>query len=122
MDTRSREIAPNQWRIFFDEISRHYRGRCIELLHTSPGQGTRALAKDLPLIGFTLEPNPTGTPTLSICAGSGRGKSCLVSHVVPGPLRVWMKQEANGGDNAMGIESADGSMLVVEFAGDTGRR
>jgi hypothetical protein len=117
MKTRSREISRNQWKRFFDETSRHYRGRTVDLLCEQPGKRARALARDMPFIGCTFEPDDTETPNLVVRAGNlTDGNPRLVTHVLPTPQHVWMRQIANGGDNAICIESADGSSLTVEFA------
>jgi hypothetical protein len=120
MKTQSREISRDQWKRFFDETSRHYRGRTVDLLCEQPGETPRALAREMPFIGCTFEPDDTQTPHLVVRAGdSTEGSPQLVTHIVPAPQHVWMRQIANGGDNAMRIESADGSSLTVEFAAAT---
>ncbi len=117
MKTRSREIAPQEWKRFFDETSRHYRGRSVDLLCTESGKHPHALARKMPFIGCTFESGGSEFPSLVVRAGNSTDENPhLVTHVVPSPQRVWMRQIANGGDNAMRIESADGSSLVIEFA------
>ena len=114
METRSREIAPQEWKRFFDETSRHYRGRRVDLFCTESGRHPHALAREIPFIGCTFESGGSTLPSLVVRAGDENPHS--VTHVVPKPKRVWMRQIANGGDNAMRIESADGSCLVIKFA------
>ena len=71
----------------------------------------------MPFIGCTFESEGSEFPSLVVRAGDSTDENPhLVTHVVPTPKRVWMRQIANGGDNAMRIESADGSSLVIEFA------
>ena len=117
MKTRSREIAPQEWKRFFDETSRHYRGRTVDLLCAQPGHHPHALARRMRFIGCTFESDGSENPALVVRAGnSADDNPHLVTHVVPTPQHVWMRQIANGGDNAMRVQSADGSSLVIEFA------
>ena len=118
MEHRSRDIAKDEWKLFFDHTSRHYRGRTVDLFcRTKPGEVARAVAKNLPFIGCTLESDGANNASLVVIAGNAsHDDEQLVSHTVRIPKRVWIRQEANGGDNAMGVESQDGSALIIEFA------
>ena len=117
MEARSREIAPEQWKQFFDETSRHYFGRQVDLLWFEVGEHPHALATRMPFIGCTFESDGSEMPALVVRAGNSTSNNPkLVTHVVRAPRHVWMRQVANGGDNAMRIESDDGSSLVIEFS------
>ena len=120
MKTQSREISRDQWKRFFDETSRHYRGRRVDLLCAHTGKRAHALARAMPFIGCTFESGGSNPPDLVVRAGNNAGHENphLVTHVIPAPKRVWMRQIVNGGDNAMRIESADGSSFIIEFAAD----
>jgi len=115
MDAQSREINRKEWKPFFDRISRHYKGRVIDLEFFEEGKPVHHLGRGLPFIGVTAE-GGGGRNDLAIEVIAGGTDEQLLTHVVSSPQHVWMKQEANGGDNALGIESADGSTLVIEFA------
>src|SRR5689334_16728123 len=110
MKTRAREIAPELWKQFFDETSRHYCGRQVDLLWFDVGQRPHTLAKKMPFMGCTFESDGSEKPALVVRAGNSASEDPkLITHVIPAPRHVWMRQVANGGDNAMRIESADGS-------------
>ena len=120
METRSREISKDEWKRFLDQMSRHYKGRAVNLEWKQGAEGARKLARNTPFIGCTLEERPPDlAETIDVIAEGAEGE--LFTHVIEMPKRLWIRQEANGGDNAIGIEARDGSTLVIEFAADSPR-
>jgi hypothetical protein len=114
MITRTREIAKDEWRLFFDNTSRHYLGREVKVELLGPDLGVHFVARKLPLIGITVEKGANGETEIEIIAGDlERGH---VSHTVSSPEHVWIEQEINGGDNAIEIESAGGNAVVIELS------
>jgi hypothetical protein len=118
MEFRTRKIDRKEWKDFFDRISRHYKGRVVDVGLIERGKSIRHLGRGQPFIGVTAEGDVSrGNVIVEVIAG-GIAED-LFCHVVSSPQHVWMNQEANGGDNALGIESEDGSTLLIEFEAET---
>ena len=111
--TRTREIAKDEWRQFFDNSSRHYLGREVKIELIEPDLGVDLVVPKLPLIGITVK-GASGDAEIEIIAGDPeRGH---VRHTISSPQHVWIEQEINGGDNAIEIEGADGNAVIIELS------
>jgi len=106
----TQEIPSHEWIRFFDEFSRRHKGWLvtIELMQAELGDQTQA--RNLPLEGITVEPNEVGEYQITIMAGAR--PEARISHTVAPPRRVWLKQNDNGADEALEIESFTGVVLV----------
>ena len=110
----SRELSPGEWKTFFDAFSRRFQGVPVTVdLGASADGRAELVAKQLPLLGVTVEPS-TGPPEfVAIMVGDAPDQN--VVHVVREPRRVTVAQVTNGEDDLLLIESVDGSTTRIDF-------
>ncbi|MFY9556654.1 MAG: DUF5335 family protein [Blastocatellia bacterium] len=105
----TQEIASYEWLRFFDEFSRLHQGQLVTIEILGLDIGNQVQARDLPLIGITVEPNEVGEDQILIVAGRPEGH---VTHTISAPSRVWLKQNEQGEDDVVEVESFTGTVLV----------
>ena len=112
----TRDLSPGEWKMFFDCFSRRFHGLPVKVdLSGTPEGRARSVARQLPLIGVTVEP-PAGPPE-SIAIMVGESTDDNVVHVVREPCRVRVAQVTNGEDELLIIESKGGVTAWVDFRG-----
>jgi len=84
--------------------------RVTTLWLLGPRIGAQVEARDLPLEGIVADPLAT---SISIYLGGMPGKN--VEHPVAAPISVWLEMTDEGAHAAVGINSADGTMTLLEF-------
>jgi hypothetical protein len=105
----ARQIACEEWPMFFDTFSRHYRGQLVEVQILGENLGVYSIAHGQPLMGITAEKTPG---EIEVMTGDSSGH---VTHVIKDPSAVWMQQGNNGKDSALKIEGKDGISVLVDF-------
>ncbi|HSB11429.1 MAG TPA: DUF5335 family protein [Blastocatellia bacterium] len=106
----TQEIPTHEWERFFNEFSRRHRGWLVTIELLQSDLGDQIQAQDLPLEGITLEATEVGEYDIIIMAGAS--PDARISHTVAMPRRVWVKQNDEGADEALEIESFTGAVLV----------
>jgi len=106
----TQEIPNYEWVRFFDEFSRRHEGwlTTIEFLHAD--YGDQIQARDLPLAGISVEPDEVAEDQIIIMLGDNVG--ARITHTISKPGRVWLKQDEKGEDEALEIESFEGTALL----------
>jgi hypothetical protein len=110
---RTLEISRGEWAAFFDSFSRRHEGwlATVEVLGEEVGAQTEA--RELPLVGVSAELKGGEDDAVSIILGGARGDH--ITHTVTRPDRVRVEQAEGGADEALQIESADGSRTLLRF-------
>ena len=106
----TQEIPPYEWERFFDEFSRLHRGWLVTIEMLGPDIGDQLQVRNLPLDEIAVEPNEVGEDQITIIAGTQA--DARISHTIAAPDRVFLKQNAEGADEALEIESIDGKVLI----------
>ena len=106
----TQEIPHYEWERFFDEFSRVHRGWLVTIEMLGPDIGDQIQVRNLPLDGIAVEPNEVGEDQITII--SGAQPDARISHTIASPDRVWLKQNDEGADEALEIESIDGTVLI----------
>ena len=110
----SQEIPKGEWAFFFDAFSRQHRGwiATTEVLDESVGDQIEGCA--LPFEGI-FSNREAGRETISILLG--REIDQHVSHTIQAPTRVVLEydERAVTAGETLGIESEDGSKVLVRF-------
>lgn len=106
----TQEIPHYEWERFFDGFSRLHRGWLVTVEVLGPDIGDQVQVRNLPLEGIAVEPNEVGEDQITIIAGTE--PDARISHTIPAPDRVWLKQNDEGADEALEIESIDGTVLI----------
>jgi hypothetical protein len=105
----TRPIVREEWPMFFDTFSRHYRGQAVEVQILGENLGVYSIAHGQPLMGITAEKTPA---EIEVMTGDS---SAHVTHVIKDPKAVWMQQGNNGKDSALKIDGKDGISVLVDF-------
>jgi hypothetical protein len=106
----TQEIPHYEWERFFDEFSRLHRGWLVTIEMLGPDIGDQLQVRNLPLDGIAIEPNEVSEDQIIIIAGAQ--PHARISHTIPSPDRVFLKQNDEGADEALEIESIDGTVLI----------
>lgn len=106
----TQEIPSYEWERFFDEFSRVHQGWLVTMEITGFGGGGQA-THNLPLEGISVAPDEVGEDQITIAAGDSPDER--LTHTIDSPSGVWLKQDDEGADEALEIESFDGSMLLT---------
>lgn len=110
---RTTEIPAREWTAFCDAFSRRHQGWLAKLSVLDPKLGAQVEAAELPLQGVVADPRGLG---IAISLGE---RPDDVEHAVRHPRRVWVELagERDEGEEALEIESADGTRAILEFRG-----
>ena len=110
----SRELSPGEWKTFFDAFSRRFQGVPVTVDLGDPPDGRAdPVARQLPLLGVTVEPASGPAESIAIMAGDAPGEN--VVHVVRQPRRVTVAQVTNGEDDLLIIDAVDGPATRIDF-------
>jgi Family of unknown function (DUF5335) len=99
------QVAPNDWRRRFDQLSRSHAGWLATLSVSGPEAICQAEARDIPFGGVVLEPRGAGIWI----------RLASLGHHIANPAAVWFRIGSDGAEKALGIETADGTRTVLEF-------
>jgi hypothetical protein len=106
----TREVPHYEWARFFDEFSRRHQAWLVTVEMLRQDIGHQVQVRNLPLEGIMVEPNEIGEDEITIIAGAQ--PDAHISHTIRSLRRVWLKQNDEGADEAVEIESFGGTVLV----------
>ena len=107
----TQQIPHYEWTQFFDEFSWQHQSWLVTVEMLGRDIGHQVQVRNLPLEGITVEPNEIGEDEITIIAGSR--PDAHISHTIRTPRHVWLKQNDEGADEALEIESFEGIALVI---------
>jgi hypothetical protein len=105
------EVAKQDWKNFFDEMSRRLLGRETRVQVFKDDIGAQTLADGLALGGFMFEEKTNGAIEIILGAGAGSHQT----HTIFKPQKVFYESEEDRG-GIIEIEDADGAKTLVSFA------
>ena len=106
----TQEISRDEWARFFEAFSRRHQGWLVTVEMLGLDIGDQVQVRNLPLEGITVETNESDADEITIIAGNR--PDARISHTICAPLRVWVKQNEQGADEALEIETPAGAVLV----------
>ncbi|MEQ1606280.1 MAG: DUF5335 family protein [Pyrinomonadaceae bacterium] len=108
----SYEIKQDEWKKFFDTLSkRRYEWKTeIEIL--SPNLGDQTLNAALPFNGITLEGEGT---QMSLDVSVGENTEMHQTHIIVNPTRVAFLASVDNRGDVVNIEEADGTKTLIRF-------
>ena len=110
----TRDLSPSEWNGFFDMFSRRFQGLPVTVeLKESPDGRPATVARELPLLGVTVEPRSGPAESIAIMVGDAPGAN--VVHMVRGPRRVRVAQVSNGEDDVLIIDSVNGPTTWIDL-------
>ena len=108
---RNRLVSRTEWPRFFRDFSRRHADWLVTVRILSPGLGSQVESSDLPLEGIVADPAGHGPIAIHV----GRSAQRHVEHEVADPRQVWVELSAAGAEEAVEIESEDGTKTILEF-------
>jgi hypothetical protein len=110
-----RQIPRTEWLNFFRDFSRRHEDSLVTVRILSDRLGSQVEACDLPLEGIVASPK-LGDP---ISIHVGRTPQQHIEHEVSHPRQVWLEVLDDGTEDALDIESEDGTKTLVLFRAET---
>jgi hypothetical protein len=111
----SGEIKRSQWASFFDEFSKRNLSRATRMEYFGD-LGAQEEEQNLPLNGVSVEETGNDAPRIEIMLGGvSPGDERHLTHTIARAARVFAKSSADGRDEALEIEDADGVKTLLRF-------
>ncbi len=108
----TRQIPREEWVSFFDTFTRMHEGWLASLEVMAPELGDLVEIRNQPLVGITAEIHPAGRDAIVMLFGR---PPAHLTHMIQRPTSVWLKQTAQGDDEALEIEAADAPTTLLRF-------
>lgn len=108
---RNRLVPHTEWQSFFRGFSERHEDWLVTVRVLSPGFGSQVEARDLPLEGIVAGSNVRSPISIHL----GRVPERHVEHVVEEPKQVWVELSEDGAEEALDIESNDGTKTILQF-------
>jgi hypothetical protein len=108
----TRQISRNQWVEFFNNFSKQHQGWLSTLEIIGDDIGDQEEASGLPLVGISADLKDNAN-RIEVILG-GRPDSDL-TRILNDPKTVWFKDSQEAGNEAIEIDTADGSKTVLSF-------
>jgi len=105
----TQEILRSEWARYFEEFSRRHQGWLVTVEILGLDIGDQVQVRNLPLEGIIVE-TADDADEMTIIAGAR--PDARITHTICAPLRVWVKQNEQGADEALEIETPAGAVLV----------
>jgi hypothetical protein len=107
---KDRLVPRVEWPRFFQEFSRRHEGWLVTVRVLHPKLGAQVEARDLPLGGIVAS---DAEGPISVLMGGSAASN--IEHEVAMPRQVWIEASDEGAEEALGVESEDGTKTIVEF-------
>jgi len=112
---RSGEVERSQWAAFFRDFSKRNQSRATRL-ETFGDLGAQEEERNLPLNGISVEETGTDAPRIEVMLGGvSPNDERHLTHTIARAVRVSAKTDADGRDDALEIEDADGAKTLLRF-------
>jgi hypothetical protein len=108
----TKEIPREEWIRFFDDFSKKHEGWIVTVEVLGSDIGYQEEANGLPLVGISADLKDREN-RIEIIVG-GRVDADL-TRIIEKPERVWIKQPQEVADEAVEVESKDGTKTLVSF-------
>jgi len=108
---RNRLVPRTEWFRFFRDFSRRHGNSLVTVRLFSPTFGSQVESSGLPLEGIVSE--RAGHGPISIHLGKAPEKH--VEHEIAVPTQVWVELSEDGVEQAVEIESQDGTRTVLQI-------
>ena len=105
------EIPRREWTNRLDEFSREHEGWPVSLDVLAESIGAQTEFRQLSFAGVTAEPSDGGTISITVAVPCGG----FLTHTIHSPAHVFLEADDSGADDALEIESADGTKAILQF-------
>jgi hypothetical protein len=110
-----RQIPRAEWLNFFRDFSHRHEDSIVTVRVLSERFGSQVEAFDLPLEGIVASPGMDDPISIYV----GRTPTQHIEHEVRNPRQVWLEMSDEGAEEALDIESEDGTKTLVLFRPET---
>lgn len=111
----SGEIKQDQWTTFFDEFSKRNLLRPTQI-EVFGELGAQEAEQHLPFNGISVDEKGNGAPRIEIFLGDvPPGELRHLTHVVTQAVTVFLKDGADGQNEALEIADVDGAKTLLRF-------
>jgi hypothetical protein len=108
------EIKRESWAEYFKGFSKRNQARSTKL-EVFGEIGAQTEERHLPLAGVSVEDSGKDAPRIEIMLGDGGDDRRHLTHTIARVNRVMRKLGADGHDEAIEFEDADGAKTVMQF-------
>lgn len=105
-----RLVDPRDWRTFLDGVSLRHLGHPVSLTEIVPGEAEPE-ARQLPLLGLTLE----GAPRSALVLMLGSPGGAYLSHTIERPAEIRVEERQTHGLTRLFVRSELGSETLIEL-------
>ena len=109
---QTREITREQWIKYFDDFSKNHEGWVVTLEVIGSDLGDQEEASGLPLVGISADVKDRENRIEIIVGGR---PDADVTRFIDTPKSVWVKESGIPGDEAVEVESEDGTKTLLNF-------
>src|SRR5262245_34897178 len=109
---QTQQIPRDEWLRFFDGFSRRHRGESATVVVMGARLGAQIEANRMPLEGIVAPVEERGP--ISVFLGAAPPRSNL-EHEIRDPGQVWVDRSDDGDEEALNIESGDGTKTLILF-------
>lgn len=111
----NRQIPRTEWFNFFRSFSQRHEEWPVTVRVVSNRLGSQVEARDMPLEGIVAGPEKSDPISIHVGCAAARH----VEHEVQNPWQVWVEVAEDGAEEALDIESEDGTKTLVLFRPET---
>ena len=109
---QTREIPREQWIRYFDDFSKKHEGWVVTLEVVGSDLGAQEEASGLPLVGVSADVKARENRIEIIVGGR---PDVDVTRFIDTPKKVWFKESGTLGEEAIEVESEDGTKTILNF-------
>jgi hypothetical protein len=113
---RTQEIPTYEWVSFLNQFTQRHAGEPATIEVMRRDVGVQKEADALPLVGVSVDATGDDREQIEVIAGTGESPDQgHVMHAIRQPSRLWLACGDDGAEQALEIESADGSSTLVRL-------
>src|SRR4051812_10123939 len=109
----TQEIPMDEWRPFFDNLSRNHQNEPITIEIDGADLGAQPAASGVKLIGITFDAKEDVAVEIDVLVRNQADAHLM--HAIPHPSHVRIARTEDGFDSALQLESDNGPTTLVRF-------
>ncbi len=108
----TREIAKSEWRVFFSSFSDQHDDEPVDIQVMGSEIGAQIEGRELHLRGISPARNAQDSDLALMLESIDGGH---LTHMIANPVHVWLQRTQDNTDEALEIQSADGTKTLLRF-------
>src|SRR5438105_3444747 len=110
----TREIPRQEWPTFFDCFSNEHQDWPTTIEVVGVDVGAQFEAESEPLVGISVDLKGSARGAIEVMVGDRPEEN--LTHTIPAPARVWVRDGGDTAEEALEIEAGDGSKTLLRFS------